>query len=107
MKTLEEQTAVEAYNYASKNTDGNHSMTKSINDFISGAQWERNRDKWISAKEQKPEGISILAVSSGVILVLTCINGEYFYGANKWCNEITHWMRRPNFPEPPKQKEEL
>lgn len=90
--TLHEQTKEAAREY--------HSRYTTINDtFIAGVEWERQRDKWISVKDKKPDCVNILAFTGGLILTLTYINNKYYYGCNKWCSEVTHWQPLPELPK--------
>lgn len=99
--TIEEQTAVAAYNYAAEKNSPTK-MGNAINDFISGAEWERQRDKWISVEDQPPP-------KAGYYIAM-CISPYqepgliHFHPRTGWENgfyEASHWQP---LPEPPKTK---
>lgn len=100
--TQKEQTRDAAHEYANSVAgDWNHVYDAAYAGFMKGVEFEGERDKWMSVNEQKPEGVSILAFTGGLIITLTHIDGEYYHGANKWCSEVTHWQ---SLPESPKEK---
>lgn len=86
-----------------------------MKDFISGANWERERDKWISVKDHLPESGQMVLICSGENLFLN-LNFfifrrvgdnapafEYYRNGGLLFIEkdsITHWMP---VPIPPKK----
>jgi len=66
------------------------------------AGYEAAEPKWISIDEEFPkEGNQYLFYSGGLTIILFHQErGLFFYGENRWCSPITHWLPLPN---PPKQ----
>lgn len=93
-------------------------------DFIAGANWERNREKWISVKDHLPEPLQTVWLSNGegwttlgcrsaILDGLWCwaqTNGIIYEENDKIISECESDDLDVNFwqplPEPPKQKED-
>jgi len=97
--SLQDKTRAAANNYQSLNRKRYADM-----DFIAGAEWERQRDKWIRVEDELPP-------KNGYYF---CFDDKQYFGAvivgyfakmwNPQVTErmtITHWQP---LPEPPKEK---
>lgn len=68
MKSIEEQTREAAENHCDRFDDLSQEERKScIGDFISGANWERSRDKWINVDNELPEPLQTVWISDGEV----------------------------------------
>lgn len=55
--------------------------------------------RWVKASEQLPTHYGIIAYTGGLVITLTYLDGIYYASdGSKWCNEVTHWMKRPAPP---------
>lgn len=120
MKSIEEQTREAAIKHCTK-VGG----FPSAGSFMAGAEWERNRDKWISVKDELPDPLQTIWISNGEGWTslgcrtqpdadgLWCwaeTNGIIYQQDNKIISECESDDLDVRFwkivPEPPKQKED-
>lgn len=101
MTTLTQQTQEAAHEHSY----GNLLYASHHAGFIAGAQWERDREKWIKVEDQLPKedrerpGYSIGIWATDGEMQFTC---RYYFPAGKWIaafKKVTHWQP---LPQPPK-----
>lgn len=108
--------AAEAYSRMTGHSDDKQT-------FIDGAEWERQRDKWISVKDQLPpldvkviiayyscwDKVKKLYISLGTMVhhygtIPTFVMFDGGLSRNEFVVQL--WQPLPALPEPPKQKED-
>jgi len=111
---LQDQTKNAAY-VNSKNEYGDTMLAvPCTKGFIAGAEWERQRDKWISVKEQLPPKEKTSRFSDDVLVSDGKRISTGFYEYNQNNPDNNYWYASPisgydvkfwqPLPEPPKEK---